>query len=903
MKRILSYLILIALLPLAASAQTTQQTEQLFKWFKKAASFDYRYPREKVYVHFDNSAYMENDSIWYKAYVVRASSLTPTNLSRVLYVELLNADGQLMEQQILPIDSLGQADGCFSLQLPVRAGYYEVRAFTREMVNWGEAACFSRVFPVFAAKQTSKKDVQAGDFAAEQLELPMPEPHDKTTLGNPRPYQLKETKERRLAFYPEGGHRGKGLAQQMAFTLTDGRGNPVDDTLQVYDDQGLLLAEASTEHEGMGTLSLPAFAGKGYAQVKGQKERYHLPEPKADYVLHADVDQEGLNIDVNATDEAIAQGKLLGLAIMNRERVCYFDTLTAAAGGTQFTLPLRALRAGVNRVELYDTEGHGLASRLVWYMPTAESVPQAQLTVKQNKREYSAFEPAVLTFELKDSKGQPVSTTLSVAVRDESGNIVNDEDSGIKADLLLSSEVRGYVHNPASYFAKDDAAHRRMLDLLLMVQGWTANTFDVMCDADTFRLKQPIEDRLILRGTMYKLGGHKLKPMPNHNISMKMYSLTGGAFEGTTRTDSEGHFAFESNVDYEGKFIAQFTGTNDEGERQWSRLTIDRWFAPQPRAFRGPELNVSLYTPGANGTTLTGRSEPEIFEWKDTIPNRRVTMLGEAKVTVKNKYRGFTGNRYTWLGGEKTGMRRATKYYNIEREVERYKDMGKDPGEIFSFIGILDNATTSSFIDYADINPTITNDGSAQQTDDDNQEWRRSTSNAPQFPTSQGERKSRVQYQGRDIKAYVNNESYDDLVLRMPELYANMRAEEIKSASIVTAGLADDALTGTTSNRSKSHYRMYLYEQPKFYRTHSTKKGVERRNIEGFTPLVEFYHPDYRGLDMPTDKDVRRTLTWEPSLRTDAQGRASLIFYTNARESQRLDISVRGLTRKGEMVE
>lgn len=903
MKRIILYLILIAWLPLTAQAQTAPQTELLFKWFKKAASFDYRYPREKVYMHFDNSAYLENDSIWYKAYVVRASSLTPTNLSRVLYVELLNADGQLMEQQTLPIDSLGQADGCFSLRLPVRAGYYEVRAFTREMVNWGEAACFSRVFPVFAAKQTSKKEVQGGDFTAEQLELPMPEPHDKPTLGNPRPYLLKDAKDRVLKFYPEGGHRGVGLPQQMAFTLTDGRGNPVDDTLQVYDDQGLMLAEAYTEHEGMGTVSLPAFTGKGYAMVKGLKARYLLPEPKAELVLHADVDSAGLNIDVMATEKVVAQRRLIGLAIMNRERVCYFDTLTATAGGTHFTLPLRALRAGVNRVELYDTEGRGLASRLVWYMPTAESVPQAQLTVKQNKREYSAFEPAVLTFELKDSQGRPVSTTLSVAVRDESGNIVNDEDTGIKADLLLSSEVRGYVHNPAAYFAKDDAVHHHMLDLLLMVQGWTANTFDVMCDADTFQLKQPIEDRLILRGTMYKLGGRKLKPMPNHNISMKMYSLTGGALEGTTRTDSEGHFAFESNVDYVGKFIAQFTGTNDDGERQWSRLTIDRWFAPQPRAFRGPELDVSLYTPEAANISSTGRRVPDTFEWKDTIPNRRITILGEAKVTVKNKYRGFTGNRYTWLGGEKTGMRRATKYYNIEREVERYKDLGKDPGGIFSFIGILDNATTSDFIDFADIDATVSADGSVKQQADDNQRWRESTSMAPQFPSQDRPQKSAVQYQGRDITAYVNNESYDELIQRMPELYGNLQAEEIKSASIVTDGLADDALTGNTSNRSKSRYRMYLYELPKFYRTHSKKKGVERRNIEGFTPTVSFYHPDYRGLDMPSDKDVRRTLTWEPSLRTDQDGRASLIFYTNARESQRLDISVRGLTRKGEMVE
>ena len=39
----------------------------------------------------DNASYLEGDTLWYKAYVVRASSLLPTELSKVLYVELLNA--------------------------------------------------------------------------------------------------------------------------------------------------------------------------------------------------------------------------------------------------------------------------------------------------------------------------------------------------------------------------------------------------------------------------------------------------------------------------------------------------------------------------------------------------------------------------------------------------------------------------------------------------------------------------------------------------------------------------------------------------------------------------------------------------------------------------------------------
>lgn len=120
-------LLLLLLLPFSSYAQQ-QTAEELFELFKTVSGFDRKYPREKVYLHMDNTSYVEGDTLWYKAYVVRASSLRPTDLSRVLYVELLNTDGSLIEKQMLQLDSLGQEDGCFSLKRPVMPGYHEVRA-------------------------------------------------------------------------------------------------------------------------------------------------------------------------------------------------------------------------------------------------------------------------------------------------------------------------------------------------------------------------------------------------------------------------------------------------------------------------------------------------------------------------------------------------------------------------------------------------------------------------------------------------------------------------------------------------------------------------------------------------------------------------------------------------------
>ena len=50
--------------------------------------------QEKVYVHTDNQCYFIGDTLWYKAYVVRADNLEPTDMSRILYVELLSPDAR-----------------------------------------------------------------------------------------------------------------------------------------------------------------------------------------------------------------------------------------------------------------------------------------------------------------------------------------------------------------------------------------------------------------------------------------------------------------------------------------------------------------------------------------------------------------------------------------------------------------------------------------------------------------------------------------------------------------------------------------------------------------------------------------------------------------------------------------
>ena len=92
--------------------------------------------QEKVYLHLDNNCYYRGEDIWFKAYVVRANDNNFTDLSRLLYVELVSPDGMLVERQTISISSDGDGEGSFYLTDSLYSGFYELRAYTRWMMNF-----------------------------------------------------------------------------------------------------------------------------------------------------------------------------------------------------------------------------------------------------------------------------------------------------------------------------------------------------------------------------------------------------------------------------------------------------------------------------------------------------------------------------------------------------------------------------------------------------------------------------------------------------------------------------------------------------------------------------------------------------------------------------------------------
>ena len=78
----------ILLLTFAVSSLYAQseETNRILSYLQKAMNFNKVVPQEKVYLHFDNMGYFENETLWFKAYVTRTDNGHPSDLSKVLYV-------------------------------------------------------------------------------------------------------------------------------------------------------------------------------------------------------------------------------------------------------------------------------------------------------------------------------------------------------------------------------------------------------------------------------------------------------------------------------------------------------------------------------------------------------------------------------------------------------------------------------------------------------------------------------------------------------------------------------------------------------------------------------------------------------------------------------------------------
>src|SRR6185312_15668866 len=106
------------------------------------------YSSEKVYLHFDKPYYYAGDTIWFKAYTVIGEHHQLSDLSKVLYCELISGGDSVINRYALRLTS-GIAWNNFVLPRSAKQGNYYVRAYTNWMRNFDPGYFFNQQIKVF----------------------------------------------------------------------------------------------------------------------------------------------------------------------------------------------------------------------------------------------------------------------------------------------------------------------------------------------------------------------------------------------------------------------------------------------------------------------------------------------------------------------------------------------------------------------------------------------------------------------------------------------------------------------------------------------------------------------------------------------------------------------------------
>jgi len=499
-------------------------------------------PQEKVYIQTDKPYYSAGEEIWFKGYLVNATTLKPTAYSKFMYVELISKLDSILYRIKIKKDSLGFA-GHIKLKAEIPSGNYSLRAYTYWMQNTPDEFFFSKniligngidnrltstisygipvngLVPVtitfinsshnpisgkrveIAQNWTSalkKKtgmvtnkegqiklviSVDANDNSKKNLEVSIEDQKYKNNFFLP-----EFSTDFDVQFFPESGVFLNNSLQSIAFKAIGKDGLSVDVTGKVFSDKNEEITGMSTLHKGMGKFSVQTQPNESYyAMVKlanGIEKRFELPKTESEGVdIHLVYNRGKILYEV--VNQTGIPNKSLYLLVHSRGKVYVIQPLNFSEGQMLETL----LPPGIVSFSVIDSLGHFFCERLSFIRNN--SFPA--ISMESDKATYGKREPVEMSLKIQPATGEIAQGSFSVSITDSRTVKLDSLAGNIQNYLLLSSDIKGYVEDPGAYFVDNKTSTREKTDVLMMTQGWrrfkTADVVNAVYKPQTFYME------------------------------------------------------------------------------------------------------------------------------------------------------------------------------------------------------------------------------------------------------------------------------------------------------------------------------------------------------------------------------------------------------------------------------
>jgi len=420
------------------------------------------YPQEKIYVQFDKQLYSAGETIWFKGYLFTGAD--PSLLSKNFYAELSDPSGAIIQRKVYPISESSVA-GNFDLPAKLTARHLHFRAYTTWMTNFDTAFYFEKDIKIYDNKLDSSGTV---------------------TLI---PRQTK------LSFFPEGGDLVGGVESMVAFKAEDQFGFPINVKGSVQDKSGKEILTFSSEHDGMGKFLLTPDAGDSLRAVwldaHGIEHRTGLPHVMSTgVVIRALPGNQKVLFSVARSSEGGPELKHLVIIAHMHQHLVYKAKINLEdnfmSGGT---IPTGQLPSGVLELTVFNADLLPMAERVVFvnnhdFLFHPEVAMPAKSLVRRGKN--------TLEIDVPDT----LKANCSVAITDATADGEFPDADNIISHMLLTGDIRGYVHDPYYYFAHTADSLANQLDLVMMTHGWRRFKWEELAQGQVPKIKNRESDYL-----------------------------------------------------------------------------------------------------------------------------------------------------------------------------------------------------------------------------------------------------------------------------------------------------------------------------------------------------------------------------------------------------------------------
>lgn len=334
----------------------------------------------------------------------------------------------------------------------------------------------------------------------------------------------KMTEAADVQFFPEGGNLVVGLDSRIGFKALNILGKGVDVRGFVLDNAKDTIVAFQSEHLGMGVFNYTPETQKTYtAFVKhndGKYRQFILPIAyEQGFTMAVDniSNKEKVKVFIsNSSPKPVNKSSEIIVVAHQRGQLCFMAKGNETQKTFAVSIPKNKISDdGLVQITLINAKGEPLCERLIFNNQNK----QINLKITSDKSNYKIREKVTVSLEATDSERKPVEGNFSIAVTDASQVIADPHQENLLTYLLLSSDVsnlsgtdyysalRGNVEQPASYFDKENDNTNRHLDILMMTQGWRRFIWqDLMADKE-LKINYLLETGLEVSGKAIRPNG------------------------------------------------------------------------------------------------------------------------------------------------------------------------------------------------------------------------------------------------------------------------------------------------------------------------------------------------------------------------------------------------------------